>query len=88
MQESCLPVVFKMLTAQDRGAQQAAIKMLTFLCQVDTEWQQQEQAAIANFRNGAILLHLVGRIHSACHYSKPSELSSILNLVSSATAGM
>ena len=44
--------------------------------------------AIAQFRNGAILLNLVGRIHSACHQSQLSELSSVLNLVSSTTAGM
>lgn len=44
--------------------------------------------AIAQFCNGGILLNLVGRIHSACHQSKLSELSGVLNLVSSTTAGM
>ncbi len=92
MQSSCLPVVSKMLTAEDKGAQQAAVKMLTCLCQVDAEWQQQEQLAIANFGNAAILLSLVERIQSACHQRKlsatrVSELSSVLNLVSLTTSG-
>ena len=92
MQSSCLPVVYKMLTAVDKGAQQAAVKMLTCLCQVDAEWQQQEQLAIATFGNGAILLSLVERVQSACHQRKlsatrASELSSVLNLVSLITGG-
>ncbi len=92
MQSSCLPVVYKMLTAEDKVAQQAAVKMLTCLCQVDAEWQQQEQLAIANFGNGAILLSLVERVQSACHQRKlsatrVSELSSVLNLVSLTTSG-
>ncbi len=92
MQSSCLPVVYKMLTAEDKGAQQAAVKMLTCLCQVDAQWQQQEQLAIAMFGNGAILLSLVERVQSACHQRKlsatrASELSSVLNLVSLITGG-
>ena len=92
MQSSCLPVVYKMLTAEDKGAQQAAVKMLTCLCQVDAEWQQQEQLAIANFGNGAILLSLVERVRSACQQRKlsgtrVSELSSVLNLVSLTSSG-
>ncbi|DBA85814.1 TPA: hypothetical protein ACH3X1_005366 [Trebouxia sp. C0004] len=89
---SCLPVVYKMLTAEDKGAQQAAVKMLSCLCQVDAEWQQQEQLAIATFGDGAILLRLVERIQSTCHQRKlsvtrASELSSVLNLVSLTTGG-
>lgn len=92
MQSSCLPVVYKMLTAEDKGAQQAAVKMLTCLCQLDAQWQQQEQLAITAFGDGAILLSLVERVQSACYQRKlsatrVSELSSVLNLVSLITGG-
>ncbi len=85
--------MYKLLTAEDLGAQKAAIKMLTFLCQVDSEWREQEQLKVASFGSGAILLNLVDRMQLACHKRKVSavgaaELGSIMNLVSSATAGM
>ena len=92
MQASPLPVVYKLLTADIKAAHQVAIQMLTFLCQMGTEWQTQEQLALANFGNGVVLSNLVERLGAACNESKVSgakaaELASLLQLLSSATAG-
>ena len=93
MQASALPVVYMLLTAEDKGAQTAAVKMLTFLCQVGSDWREQEQVAIAKFGDGAILVDLVERVQSVCHQRKLSpakalELGSLLQLLSAATAGL
>ena len=92
VQVSALPVVYKLLTAQDKGAQKAAIQMLTFLCQMRSEWQSTEQLTLATFGNGVILSDLVQRIESMSKQTKLSsaksaELASLLQLLSSATSG-
>lgn len=90
---SALPVVYKLLTAQDKGAQKVAIQMLTFLCQMGSEWQLQEQLTLARFCDGVILSDLVQRVESMSKQTKLSaaksaELASLLQLLSSATSGM
>lgn len=89
---SPLPVVYKLLTAQDQGASTAAVQMLTFLCQMGSQRQRQEQLALAKFGNGVILDIVVQRIKKLCSQTKPStakaaELTSLLHLLSSATSG-
>ena len=92
MQASPLPVVYKLLTADIKAGQDVAIQMLTFLCQMGAEWQTQEQLALAKFGNGVILSNLVERLGAVCNQTKLSgakaaELASLLQLLSSATAG-
>ena len=92
VQVSALPVVHKLLTAQDRGSQRVAIEMLTFLCEMGSEWQTQEQLALAKFGNGVILDNLVQRIREISNQTKLSrakaaELARLLQLLSLATSG-
>lgn len=93
IQVSALPVVYKLLTAEDKSAQQAAIQMLTFLCQMDSEWQAKEQIALASYDNGIILTVLVERLEATANLNKLSaakaaELATLLQLLSSATSGI
>ena len=81
-----------MLTAEDEKAQQVAIQMLTFLCQMGSDWQSQEQLALAKFGNGVILSNLVDRLGAVCKLKKLStnniaELARLMQLLSSATSG-
>ena len=92
VQTSALPVVYKLLTAEDKGSQKVAIEMLTFLCEMGSEWQTQEQLNLAKFDNGVILAHLVQRIGQTSNQTKLSttkaiELANLLQLLSSATSG-
>lgn len=92
VQVSALPVVYKLLTAEDKGSQKVAIEMLTFLCEMGSEWQTQEQLNLAKFGNGAILANLVQRIGHLSNQTKLSaakaaELARLLQLLSSATSG-
>lgn len=92
VQACALPVVYRLLTAQDKGAQRVAIEMLTFLCEMGSEWQTQEQLTLANFDKGVILAHLVERIERLSNQTrlstaKAAELARLLQLLSSATSG-
>ena len=92
MQACALPVVYKLLTAQDKGAQRVAVEMLTFLCEMGSEWQTQEQLTLANFDNGVILANLVERVEglstqTRLSTAKATELARLLQLLSSATSG-
>ena len=92
VQVSALPVVYKLLTVEDKGSQKTAVEMLTFLCEMGSEWQTQEQLNLAKFGNGVLLSNLVQRIGRMSNQTKLStakaaELASLLQLLSSATSG-
>lgn len=69
-----------------------AVEMLTFLCEMGSEWQGQEQLTLANFDNGVILANLVERIEGLSAQTRLSkakavQLTALLQLLSSATSG-
>ena len=85
-------MVYKLLTAEDKGSQKVAIEMLTFLCEMGSEWQTQEQLNLARFGNGVILASLVQRIqqisnHTKLSTAKAAELAGLLQLLSLTTSG-
>ena len=93
LQESGMPVIYKLLTARDKAAQGNPIQMMTMCCHSSNDRRAQRQAWIAAFDNGAILLHLVTKVEEAKSWrslsaARAKELSSILNLISLAADGM